>query len=636
MTSELTVWARTDRVPHQSDGLVYWQSYGQDCESISVPRYLEAHGEGLREKYLTFIHDLGERQVSGKRLVEHLESGEGLSFWWMTQLAEKSPFKSPRIYDCLRMLALEEILLSKKPSSLILECTDGTLAQSIERLCFNLGIKFSWARNTLVRQKWSLRRVYSIVPYWAQALISIRHLIVKWPRGSVIKPKWFSGSGSIFFCSYFFNLDALSCSKGNFRSRQWEALPTHLQNAGFHTNWIHHRLLGSGSPDVGTGNKWLNRFNRDSKKQGCHSFLESYLTGGIVYRALIRWKCLIRASSQVTEIADLFSPMGSGVWLWPLLRHDWTTSTVGAAGLQNCLWMELFDSIFKDMPHQPLGLYLWENQGWESAMLWAWRKHKHGQIIGVPHATVVFWHLNNFDDSRTLMSKDSSAKPIPDRLAINGQMAWRAFTQTGYPAVRLVPVEALRFQYLLAYESNLSDRHIAAKNFNAETAIVTPLKVLILGDFTFKQTLKMLRCIAEAARLSGIELNLTLKRHPVCRIEKMDCSNLSFEITDQPLGEIMSEFDFAFSSNTTSAGLDALLAGLSVVVFLDEDDLNQSPLRGVKGVRFVDSPQALADEIRSGFAKGSASAINTYFWLDNQLPRWNSLLAGAGVRTVDQ
>jgi surface carbohydrate biosynthesis protein (TIGR04326 family) len=104
----------------------------------------------------------------------------------------------------------------------------------------------------------------------------------------------------------------------------------------------------------------------------------------------------------------------------------------------------------------------------------------------------------------------------------------------------------------------------------------------------------MLRCIDEAAKLSGIALELTLKRHPVCRIEKSDCWGLTFEITDQPLGEIMNAFDFAFSSNSTSAGLDALLAGLPVVIFLDADDFNQSPLRGVPGIRFVDSPQALA------------------------------------------
>ena len=58
---------------------------------------------------MKFIHELGESKFKGKRIVDYLDVGDGFSIWWMTLLAEKNPLKSPCIYDCIRLLALEEI-----------------------------------------------------------------------------------------------------------------------------------------------------------------------------------------------------------------------------------------------------------------------------------------------------------------------------------------------------------------------------------------------------------------------------------------------------------------------------------------------------------------------------------------------
>ena len=72
----------------------------------------------------------------------------------------------------------------------------------------------------------------------------------------------------------------------------------------------------------------------------------------------------------------------------------------------------------------------------------------------------------------------------------------------------------------------------------------------------------------------------------------------SFNITNKPLADILQDFDVALSGNVTSAGLDAFLAGLSVIVYLDGEDFNLSPLRGIEGVEFVGNAKELATVIR--------------------------------------
>jgi surface carbohydrate biosynthesis protein (TIGR04326 family) len=629
MTASVSVWDYPDLPPDRTPQVYYWQSYDQGSTGVSVPRYLESHADRLREKYIAFVHDLGETRIGGKRIVEHLDVGDGFSFWWMTQLAEKSPFKSPRIVDCLRLLALEEILIERKPPELILDSVDRVLAHAIQRLCENLGIGFVWRRRREPGKRWSLRRLYDALPYPVQGLISLRHVAMRWPLRKLEAPRWFSGDDAIFFCSYFFNLDPDSSAEGRFYSRQWEGLPQFLQNSGKRTNWIHHFLSNPGMPDARTGLGWIRKFNHDAERQGYHSFLDSFLSLSLIVRALKSWLWLNIVSLRLREISGGFKPQGSEAWLWPLLRRDWKTSLTGPVALSNCLWVELFDSALGKLPHQKIGLYLWENQGWENALLRAWHRHGHGQIIGVPHATVVYWHLNNFDDRRTFATAQRCAKLLPDRLAVNGMMAHNAFLKTGYPAERFADVEALRFQYLLKFESGASKKTGTGQIRTGDSQVSWPAKILILGDFTYKRTLKMLACMEGALKLLNDGFSVMLKPHPVCPIERKDRPTLAFDLTYEPLAEIMDDFDFAFSSNTSSAGLDALLAGLPVAVFLDDQDFNHSPLRGAENVLFVSTASELAAALESRKSTGMPAAPEDFFWLDGRLPRWERLLSGA-------
>lgn len=597
-----------------------------------MPRYLENHAERLRSRYLGFVHDLGEYRIDGRRLVEHLELDGGFSFWWMTWLAEKSPFKSPRIYDCLRLMALEEIVVAAGPSRLVLHGADRDLALAVGGMSRNLQIEFVWHPERPVTKTWSLANAYRALPHALQGLLSLRHLVMKWRLRTPGIPQWFSGRNAVFLCSYFFHLDPAAGAAGRFHSRQWEGLPAHLRQCGLHSNWIHHYLRGPREVSLQTGLRWLGLFNRDATAQGCHSFLEAYLSWRVLRRAVWNWIRLNAVALRLRGVRAAFKPRGSAASFWPLLRNDWSTSVQGAAAMNNCLWVELFDAALGSLPHQEIGLYLWENQGWECALVRAWRRHGHGRIIGVPHATVVFWHLNNFDDPRTLAAHDRYTKPLPDRLAINGPMARNAFVSAGSATDRFVEVEALRFQYLTEPGFDpLRKDGIPAGHSGSNPA--RPKKILVLGDFTLKQTLKMLCCLEEAFRMSRREYSVVLKAHPACQIGRADYPSLAFEQTTLALAELWPDCDLVFASNTTSAGLEALLAGLPLVVFLDDENFNHSPLRGTAGVSFAGSAGELATALESAGRCDPPPAPEAFFWLDSRLPRWSRLLSLAADET---
>lgn len=548
----------------------------------------------------------------------------------MTQLAEKSPFKSPRIYDCLLLLALEEILIGRGAVALTLVSPDRNLARAIEKLCENLAIRFTWQLRRSNERQLTLRKTYNVLPRPLQCLITLgKYLITRWPLCSVQKPQWFSDDKAVFICSYFFALDKASCETGHFYSRQWEGLPTYLHKIGKGTNWIQ-IFLYSLEPSSRTAINWVRRFNADAVRQGCHSFLESYLSWRVVARVLRRLAWLNIVAWRLRRVQSIFSPNRSAVWLWPILRNDWCTSLSGQIALCNCLWMELFDAALSDIPRQRIGLYLYENQGWERALLWAWRRQGHGQIIGVQHAAVSFWYLNYFDDPRSLTSTNSCAIPLPDRVAVNGPLAWQAFEKAGYPVDQLVPVEALRYQHLAALRLGAVNRRKRYVKANGDAEHRLQKNVLILGDFTVTRTINMLRCVQGAFRLINASVEFTLKNHPACRLDLSEDFSSILRWTDKPLSEILGEFDVAFISNTTSASLEAYSCGLEVLVFLDSSEFNFSPLRNVKGVRFISNCRELAVALQASLAEDKLPDPNDFFWLDYAMPKWSKLFSETG------
>jgi surface carbohydrate biosynthesis protein (TIGR04326 family) len=619
-------------MPAGLSGEIYcWNGYAENESVHSLLRYVDENGARFRKRYVNFIHDLGQTVIQGKRIVEYLEVEKNFSLWWMSRLAEMSTFNSPRILDCLRVLALEEILTERNPTRVLLISSDANVAETIRGLCAQLKIEFAWRTEKRKSTVSFHRRLYDRLPQFIQAPIYLaRHVVMRWSLRNVGPITWFHGRQTVFFLSNFFHLDRKLAEQGRFYPRQWEALPDFLHGQGIWTNFVHRFVFSPDIPNARVARTWAHRFNFDGARQGAHAFLDTFLTVGVVLRVFFKWLLLLRAIPALRAARKNFTPEDSKASLWPLLRDEWHASISGNVAMMNLIWVELFDVAMKSVPPQEIGLYLCENQAWERAFINAWRMHGHGELVAVPHSTVRFWDIRYFNDPRELESTKPLKMPIPDKIAVNGKMAWHAFVEAGYPVSGLAEVEALRYQYLYPYVANSrsnSGRSLTLCSKSTEP----PRKILILGDYSNDQTTKMLSCAEAAMSLINKGMSFTLKPHPVCDVATEAFPNLHLESTVRPLVEIIDQFDLAFASNTTSAGLDAHLAGLPVVVFLDDSGLNCSPLRSAAGVRFVSSPAELANALQIAYCEDDAPGGDDFFWLDPQMPKWRRLLSSAGV-----
>lgn len=614
----ITVWD-CDADPDEHSGEIYrWNGYAERGSVHSLLKYAEENGERLRRKYLAWIHDLGERRINGKRLIDHLAIEEGLSYWWMTLLFEKSFYKSP-ITDAIRLLALDEVVVRIKPGRLRLLSANRDLHRVLCRYCRDHGVSYKWTRTPEQARRHSrLRAIYRALPQSMQAMLGLlRHLRARWALREPRVSGWSGGERSLFFCSYFIHLDSESCAAGEFHSHHWENLPRVLHEKGYRTNWIQHYLESSAVPGTRVAKQWISNFNTLHGEREFHAFLDAELSWRIVVRALRRWFGLNLLSWRLKGIKDGFAPPGTRISLWPVMRRDWSASMRGLVAIQNMLAVELFDKALRNIPHQKKGLYLCENQAWERALIHAWRKHGHGELIGAVHATVRFWDLRYFIDARTARLSGPYLVPQPDLVALNGRAAVDAYLAMDFPRERIAECEALRYDYLR--DVGVPRRPRRRKG--------DPLSVLILGDYLPSATAKMLRLIEAAVPLTSDRITCSVKPHPSCPIEAEHYPSLNLRIILDSLGTLLHRFDIAYSSSITSSALDAHLAGLPVVIMRDETELDFSPLRGRSGVRFVTTPAELTEALQNAGLEGARKPDrDEWFFLNPGLPRWQKLL----------
>jgi surface carbohydrate biosynthesis protein (TIGR04326 family) len=401
-------------------------------------------------------------------------------------------------------------------------------------------------------------------------------------------------------------------------------LPKTLAAEGIAMNWIHSLVLAPAIASEADALRLAKELNRSAEADGYHVFIDSFLSVRTVLRALWLWlHALLRTTSLRTR-SDFFGCAGSSVSLWPFLRKDWWSSLYGVDAIQNCLWLALFDRIAETLPKQSLGLYLCENQSWEFALIYAWRRHDHGRLIGVAHSSIRFWDMRYFFDSRLNDRGDCQVPLRPDHLAVNGAEARAILNAAGQDMRQVVDVEALRYLYL-------SNSQMADRSANMDFTI----RLLVIGDIDVTKTKRMIELVASVRALLGRPLWVTFKPHPASPLEGLSLGS-DCHVTDRPIGETLAEQDFILCGNTTTGALDCWVGGIPILIMLDDADFNLSPLRGHENAVFIDGEEELAAALMSSMTVVDvAGGAGNLFWLDADLPRWRTLIGQSFLRPQD-
>ncbi len=619
--TRVLIWD-VDGAPPAGDGLVVlWRAFtrGADAGVISVSALIEVNAESLRARYLTWVYELGETLIKGKRLLDHLEIRPGFSYWWMTLLAEKCNYsKSPQINDAIKLLAFEQWADQCRPSQVKLITANAALQECMGSLCRNSGISFLWQPGPSVKHElpWA-KRLYRALPWHLQSFVwLVAYALRRWPLRGVGLAEWRQSNRKVTFFSYLLNLVPEAAKCGRFESRYWGHLPEELRKDGTKTNWLHLYMESDALPSAATAAGALRQFNYAGRGEQIHVTLDSFLSLKLVFQAALDalwlWRLgrTLRPSSVVSDLTRID--------LWPLYRAEWARSLSGAAVMSNVLNLNLLEFAVRCLPMQKAGVYLQENQAWEFALVHAWKTAGHRCLIGFPHSTVRYWDLRYFFSTQNYRDGERNGLPRPDQIAVNGVVARDALIAGGYPERELVMVESLRYFHLLRVPG-------AAPRVGRQVGV--PLRVLVMADIVERNNERQMRLLEGAVRFLPADTVYTVKPHPACALAPDDYPGIRMTLSIEPIAELLADCDVVYTGNLTSAAVDAYFAGVPVVSMLDPAILNLSPLRERTGTVFVSTPSELAEALVARASQPSSySKPEAFFTLEQALPRWRKLL----------
>ena len=226
----------------------------------------------------------------------------------------------------------------------------------------------------------------------------------------------------------------------------------------------------------------------------------------------------------------------------------------------------------------------------------------------------MFWDLRYFNDPKVHTDVSPLHLPAPDKIGVNGPFSMTSLSNAGYLKSDLILTEALRYHYIEKYRGKIK--------INNQNQLVT---VLVLADYSLENTYFQIKILEQAIDLLNFKPRIIMRPHPFCPIDSREFNFLEF--TNLTLPELLVEVDMVYTSASTSAAVDAYCMGLPVASVLDPKELNLSPLRGIPGVSFVDTPIKLARFIEHTH-EGDREPNDKieFFTMDSKLSRWKSLL----------
>jgi len=535
----------------------------------------------------------------------------------MTLLSEKCNYdKSPQIENAIKLFALEDWVAKQvhEIGSIKLVSSNLLLSECLMDWCRRESIFFEWEK--LNKNNPLKNFFYSTFPHSVKAMVWLVSYVAKYSflRGVGVD-EWKKTKNSLTIFTYTANPISEDV-ENNSCNRYWTKLPEELYRNNVTINWMYIHVRDSSFTKT---KNIIKTFKKNNSGDNVYTILDGFISFSVIFKSIFDWVKIIWRARSIGD--NIYAPK-SGFNIWYMLKSDWKKSIYGTTAISNFVFFNLLESALNILPNNNHGIYLQENQGWELAMISRWRSAQHGILIGFPHSTVRFWDLRYFFDVRNYCDeKDDYSLPLPDYVAVSGDSIKNSYLHNGYPKQKLAEVEALRYLYLQDFNKITSDDCLSNK-----------IRLLVLGDYFLENTDHQLRLLDDTLKNFNKDIDVVIKPHPVCPITLLnypEIEKINAKISMQSLPLLFDTCDLVYTSNITSAAVDAYYAGKYIITVLDPTKLNISPFRNSEKVVFISSATELYEKLIN-FDRCSLSVTdpkpNNFFYLDKSLYRWKKLL----------
>jgi surface carbohydrate biosynthesis protein (TIGR04326 family) len=604
--------------------IVSWSDMVVSPGIISLPVQTEEQMVDLKGEFLRWLHELGKADVGGQSLVSHLKIFDNLSFWWLTSVAEKSPFLCESIFQVFKLRTLEKIYADKHCQGLIYHGSSEPLHSTLKAWSQGLGHHYKWVPSSVESSARSSdrfgRKIILKLPHLLQG---IAWLLKKWfDRWRHVKPvqlnaEKFDQTPRPTIVTFFPNVHMGQVSKGDFRSKYWERLHDYLEAKKLPVDWV---WFYFDSKDISFKEsvRLKDECNRKSNNNQKHFLMEEFLGCGGLWKSFVLFLKLRRKANGLHHLRKEFLLPDSKINFFPIMEGDWNHSLFGIGAIEKILWAIMLDAMAKKLPTSPWGLYTWENQTWERSLVSAWKRHRpDSKVIGYEHSSVRLMDLRLFSDPKTYEGKGIEEFPAPDMLGINSSKGLEWIRESGYPSHKTTRIEALRYF------------HLSGKYGCFRKSIASSGRKLLMIAGILPEEARFQIQLLEQANEQGVlgkYDEIWIKQHPGLPLDfilKDLKPNFKFTMVTRPIIELMEQADVVYCANSTGASLEAAWLGVPLIILAAMDSMNLNPLFGFPGQSFVKDCSGLLSALEN---PRPIEMPKDYFFLDEDLKSWKEIL----------
>jgi surface carbohydrate biosynthesis protein (TIGR04326 family) len=579
---------------HDADVVVAWNEFGDENPTHrSLPDLILHNREHHRRALLDFFRRVETSNHGDVDLVDATTLANGQSYWWMTLVFAKRWGELGVLPDAVKVLALADMIATEKPARIIIELSDGRSQRSVAATAVINGITHETrgARPT-EHPKFSALRAARML---FTSLRPARRAVAVHDFGTII-------------ADYLFRLEPTSLDGGPFRSQYWGDLPGLLPKGVL---WLHRFTPHPSIPSRRHARNLLRKFNGESGSDE-HVLLDDLHGIPELRRALRNYRALRKLNRRLPGIAASFrTPVAD---LWPVFEHDWEESFRGSHAMSMAILMTTLESRIGAVTAPRMGLYIFENQPWEAAMLHAWRQHHAAPLVAVPHSTIRFWDVRYFVSTGTF---DDGRFAQPDLITANSSSARSVLTEGGWSTDRIREVEGLMYQYLGEHDPECGSGN----------------DVVVLGEFDSSSTQRYLHFVEAALRVRADKPNVVFKAHPLVDPRSIDTGGLRVAMTTEPVSMLLRRARILVTGASGSTVLEALSRGVPTICVLDPHELDLSSVSHHPILRLVGSGSEFQTAMTELLDRPPRiEGAKPLFHVDASLGRWHALLSAFDPR----
>lgn len=618
----------------------HWARRDVPESHFSVPALVDEKLIELRRAHESWAYELaGLSAPFGLSIAQALGgSAQRLSMWWTSLLYERHPRLLPGLYQVYKLQALALALAECGAGGLCAIGADRQTSRALASLCSQSGLAYRKCGRARLRLPGlpSTRSIYMLLPAPLRAAIRYVHWLLTVRRrltyAGAPDPRAQNAPPDATIFTYFPNIDLQAAGRGRFRSRYWEGLQDALnaqavREGGHFVRWVFIRFP---SPELDFAQclKLRDIFRQKGHDGLSFNYLEEFLRTRDLLLAIGRYARIALGSLLCQARAKrAFRLAGSAVDFWPQLGWAYAESFRGWRCLERCLQDQAFLNHSRLGGRQRWRLFPLENCPWERMLCHAvhGQKESAGPLFGAQHSSIRRTDFRYFDDPRTF--SDARCRPFqPDAVRANGLSALRQWRQANVPESLLGQVEALRYLYLAGSTPASAISGAGAP----EAKIGHGRRLLILTSFFRRETEEHLRLFASALKeglLDGWEI--IIRPHPCLPVRDLLEKLLGRRIADDlnysegPLASELVPGVTVWTSNSTTAALEAAILGLPLLVMQASDDFDLCPIQDLPQLARTSSLRDLAQALRD---PRPLRVPEGYLDLDRGLPRWKALL----------